>query len=112
MRRSMAVCRSPLAQWGLLLLFVLAASLLGRPDIPIDETRYVSVAWEAWRGGDWLIMHMNGQAYHHKPPLLFWIIQAGWAIFGVNDWWPRMVAIWRRHFPRRRPCFRGPWPYP
>lgn len=84
--------RNPLAQWGLLLLLVLAASLLGRPDIPIDETRYVSVAWEAWRSGDWLIMHMNGQAYHHKPPLLFWLIGLGWSAFGVNDWWPRAIS--------------------
>ncbi|UCV09395.1 ArnT family glycosyltransferase [Dechloromonas denitrificans] len=80
------------ALWGLSLAVVLLASLFGRPDIPIDETRYLSVAWEAWQGGDWLIMHMNGQPYHHKPPLLFWLIGLGWSVFGVNDWWPRSIS--------------------
>lgn len=78
--------------WALSLAFVLLASLFGRPDIPIDETRYVSVAWEAWQSGDWLIMHMNDQPYHHKPPLLFWLIGMGWSVFGVNDWWPRLIS--------------------
>lgn len=78
--------------WALSLALLLVASVLGRPDIPIDETRYVSVAWEAWLGGDWLVMHMNGQPYHHKPPLLFWLIGLGWSVFGVSDWWPRAIG--------------------
>ena len=52
--------RHPLAAWTLCLLAVLLASLFGRPDIPIDETRYVSVAWEMWSSGDWLVLHRNG----------------------------------------------------
>lgn len=78
--------------WAGCLLLVLLASIFGRPDIPIDETRYVSVAWEMWSGGDWLVLHKNGEPYHHKPPLLFWLIGAGWALFGVNDWWPRCIS--------------------
>ncbi|HZX33318.1 MAG TPA: glycosyltransferase family 39 protein [Rhodocyclaceae bacterium] len=78
--------------WGVCLLLVLVASVVGRPDIPIDETRYVSVAWEMWSGGDWLVMHRNGIPYHHKPPLLFWLIGMGWGVFGVNDWWPRAIS--------------------
>lgn len=84
--------RTDFALWGISLACVLLASLLGRPDIPIDETRYLGVAWEAWRGGDWLVMHMNHQPYHHKPPLLFWLIGLGWSAFGVNDWWPRTIS--------------------
>lgn len=78
--------------WAVSMALLLLASLWGRPDIPVDETRYVSVAWEAWLGGDWLVMHMNGHAYHHKPPLLFWLIGLGWSLFGVNDWWPRAIT--------------------
>lgn len=78
--------------WAVCLLLSLLASLFGRPDIPIDETRYVSVAWEMWQGGDFLVPHNNGNPYHHKPPLLFWLINAGWAVFGVNGWWPRAVS--------------------
>mgnify|MGYP001619754428 CR=1 FL=1 len=68
------------------------ASIWLRPLWPVDETRYASVAWEMWLRGDFLVPYINGEPYSHKPPLLFWLIQAGWGIFGVNDWWPRLVA--------------------
>jgi 4-amino-4-deoxy-L-arabinose transferase-like glycosyltransferase len=77
---------------GLLLLAALAAvALLTRPPTPIDETRYLSVAWEMWLRGDFLVPFKNGEAYSHKPPFMFWMFQAGWALFGVNEWWPRLV---------------------
>jgi 4-amino-4-deoxy-L-arabinose transferase-like glycosyltransferase len=70
---------------------VVAGGLASRPAWPIDETRYLSVAWEMWEGGDFLVPHLNGLPYSDKPPLLFWLIQAGWRLFGVNEWWPRIV---------------------
>lgn len=77
---------------SLLLLAALAAvGLLARPLMPIDETRYVSAAWEMWLRGDFLVPYKNGEPYSHKPPLLFWMFHAGWALFGVTDWWPRLV---------------------
>lgn len=86
------LARQPVLAWALCLGVVLLASIFGRPDIPIDETRYVSVAWEMWTDGDWLVLHRNGEPYHHKPPLLFWLINLGWHLFGVNDWWPRCIS--------------------
>ena len=80
------------------MLFAIACIWL-RPLWPVDETRYASVAWEMWLRGDFLVPHINGEPYSHKPPLLFWLIQAGWALFGVNDWWPGWsgrCARWRR----------------
>lgn len=65
--------------------------LLTRPLLPIDETRYASVAWEMWLRGDFLVPYKNGEPYSHKPPFLFWTIHAGWALFGVSDAWPRLV---------------------
>jgi 4-amino-4-deoxy-L-arabinose transferase-like glycosyltransferase len=62
-----------------------------RPLWPIIETRYVSVAWEMWLRHDFLVPYLNGAPYSHKPPLLFWAIHAGWWLFGVNSWWPRVV---------------------
>ena len=62
-----------------------------RPLLPIDETRYLSVAWEMWLRGDFIVPYKNGAVYVDKPPLLFWLMQAGWALFGVNEWWPRLV---------------------
>lgn len=69
-----------------------AVSLATRPLIPVDETRYASVAWEMWVRHDFLVPHLNGEAYSHKPPLLFWLIDLSWRLFGVNDWTFRLVA--------------------
>ncbi|MCW9045426.1 MAG: glycosyltransferase family 39 protein, partial [Alphaproteobacteria bacterium] len=77
---------------ALLWLVVMAAALYARPHLPVDETRYLAVAWEMWLRDDFLVPYLNGEPYSHKPPLLFWLMQAGWWVFGVNDWWPRFVA--------------------
>lgn len=88
--------RGPRDRWFALLILVWAAFALAsielRPLWPVDETRYASVAWEMWLRGDFLVPYINGEPYAHKPPLLFWLIQLGWAAFGVTDWWPRLVA--------------------
>jgi len=80
------------SSWPLLWLGLLVASLVCRPPLPIDETRYLSVAWEMWQSHQFLVPHINGIPYSHKPPLLFWLIQAGWSIFGVNQWSARITA--------------------
>lgn len=74
--------------WAVLVL----VPLFTRTYVPIDETRYVSVAWEMWLRGDFLVPHLNGHTYSDKPPLLFWIYTLGWAMAGVNDVWPRLVS--------------------
>ena len=78
--------------WGAAWLVLVVTGLSTRPLMPVDETRYLAVAWEMWLGGDYLVPHLNGEHYSHKPPLLFWLINLGWAVFGVNDWWARLVA--------------------
>ncbi len=76
---------------ALLWLAVVSAALFSRTLWPVDETRYAAVAWEMWLRGDFLVPYLNGETYSHKPPLLFWLMQLGWSVFGVNDWWPRLV---------------------
>ncbi|WP_157957055.1 ArnT family glycosyltransferase [Salinicola salarius] len=71
---------------------IAVAGALTRPFLPIDETRYVSVAWEMWHSHSWWVPLMNGEAYADKPPLLFWLIHIGWGAFGVNDWWPKLIG--------------------
>ncbi|WP_166361487.1 ArnT family glycosyltransferase [Pseudomonas akapageensis] len=79
---------------GLVLVWALltVVALWTRPLIPIDETRYAAVAWEMWLRGDWLVPYINGEPYSHKPPMLFWLINIGWAVLGVSDWVPRLVT--------------------
>jgi len=73
-------------------LATVVAALWVRGLLPIDETRYVGVAWEMWERGDLLVPYLNGEPYSHKPPFLFWMINFGWWLFGVNEWWPRMLS--------------------
>lgn len=70
---------------------LVAVAFAVRDPLPLDETRYLAVAWEMWLRHDFLVPYLNGEIYSHKPPLMFWLFQAGWALFGVNDWWPRLV---------------------
>lgn len=74
-------------------LALIIASLSSRYFLPIDETRYVTVAWNMWLRGDFLVPFLNDHPYSDKPPLLFWLMHIGWAIFGVNDWWPRLIPF-------------------
>lgn len=81
-----------LRDYVLIWLALVATGLLCRPLTPVDETRAATVAWEMWQRGDFLVPHLNGQPYSHKPPLLQWCIHLSWLLFGVNEWSVRLVA--------------------
>jgi 4-amino-4-deoxy-L-arabinose transferase-like glycosyltransferase len=74
--------------WAILI----AISLYFRPLFPVDETRYAAVAWEMWSTNDFLVPHLNGETYSHKPPLLFWLMTLSWRLLGVNDWSLRIIS--------------------
>jgi 4-amino-4-deoxy-L-arabinose transferase-like glycosyltransferase len=80
-----------LAVLGLVLLVIVAGVLL-RPLAPVDETRYLAVSWEMWQSGNYIVPTLNHEIYTHKPPLLFWTINAVWALIGVSDTAARLVA--------------------
>lgn len=75
-----------------LFVVVAVAGVLIRPLLPIDETRYLTVAWEMYLGHDWLVPHLNGHAYSDKPPLLFWLINLVWLFTGPSELAARLVA--------------------
>jgi len=78
----------------LLLGFLLLAPVVFLlPPLPIDETRYLAVAWEMHRTGEFLVPHLNGELYPQKPPLLFWLINAGWLVTGVHAWTARAMTL-------------------
>jgi len=79
--------------WTICLAILLVVTeLVSRPLLPIDETRYMSVAWEAHVSGDHLVSHLNTKTYAHKPPLLFWLINAVWYVTGLNEYAARLVS--------------------
>ena len=79
--------------WVIVCALPLLCSLAVRGPIPLDETRYLSVAWEMWWTHDFSLPVLNGAPYTHKPPVLFWLMHAGWWLFGVNDWFPRAIPL-------------------
>ncbi len=83
--------RQPVA--AALAFFVLCIALITlRPLLPIDETRYLTVAWEMWQGGSKIVPHLNGEVYSHKPPLLFWLINLVWSVTGPSELVARLVG--------------------
>ena len=71
---------------------VAVAGVLLRPALPVDETRYLAVAWEMWTSGDWLVPTKNFALYTHKPPLLFWTMNLVWSVTGVSETAARLVG--------------------
>jgi 4-amino-4-deoxy-L-arabinose transferase-like glycosyltransferase len=71
----------------------LAATAGLRPLMLPDEGRYVGVAWEMLRSGDWLTPTLDGLPYFHKPPLFYWITAAAMALFGAGEWPARAAPL-------------------
>ena len=83
------------AVWPWLPLWIVVAllAIFSHGPMPLYSTRTLAVAWEMWNQGHWLVPHINGQPYSEKAPLLFWLIQVGWFVFGVDDLWPRVLEV-------------------
>ncbi len=74
-------------------LLLAALQLWLRPLLPVDETRYLSVAWEMWWRGDFLVPYLNGEPYSHKPPLMFWLVHGIWMLSGVSELAARLLPV-------------------
>ncbi|HUT83485.1 MAG TPA: glycosyltransferase family 39 protein, partial [Thermodesulfobacteriota bacterium] len=48
-----------------------------------DEPRYAQVAREMAETGQWMLPHLNGNVYHEKPPLVFWLVGLSFKVFGA-----------------------------
>ncbi|GGE08973.1 hypothetical protein GCM10011390_30040 [Aureimonas endophytica] len=81
-----------LAPYSILAVLCLLSPAL-RPVLSPDETRYFSVAWEMWQNGNWFVPTMNFAAYDDKPPLLFWLIDLSWLVFGVGRFGASVVVF-------------------
>ena len=81
--------------WPWLPLWTIVAllAIFSHGPMPLYSTRTLAVAWDMWQQGFWLVPHINGAPYSDKAPLLFWLIHAGWFVFGVSDVWPRVLEV-------------------
>ncbi|HEY8010751.1 MAG TPA: glycosyltransferase family 39 protein [Rudaea sp.] len=82
-----------LADWRLHWFLLLLPVALFLPAVPIDETRYLSVAWEMRYTGNFLLLHLNGAPYSDKGPLLFWLINLAWTVAGLQVWIVRLGML-------------------
>ena len=82
-----------LADWRLHWFLLLLPVALLLPAVPIDETRYLAVAWEMRFSHDFLALHLNGAPYADKGPLLFWLINLSWLPFGLHVWTVRLGML-------------------
>ena len=83
------------ADLGVLLLLVLwlAATAWVRPLSLPDEGRYVGVAWDMIRSGEWLTPTLDGHPYFHKPPLFYWITAVALWAGGPHEWAARLAPL-------------------
>jgi 4-amino-4-deoxy-L-arabinose transferase-like glycosyltransferase len=71
----------------------LAFSIGARPLSLPDEGRYVGVAWEMLRSGDWIVPTENGLPFFHKPPLFYWLTAGAMRVFGPSLWTARFAPL-------------------
>ena len=62
-----------------------------------DEPLYATCAWEMLQRGDWVVPYYNGEMFPDKPPLMFWMMIAGYEIFGRNEFavrfWSALLGV-------------------
>ncbi len=79
---------------GLALLFLYLYGLDRMGLYSDDEPRYASIGREMARSGDFITPRLWGQPWFEKPPLLYWIVAAGFRMGLSNDLAPRVpVAL-------------------
>lgn len=84
-----------LAKRGWLLLFfsIAAFYLWGLGLLPLvgpDEPRYAEVAREMFSRHDLITPTLGGLPWFEKPPLLYWLMMAGYRLFGVSEFAARV----------------------
>jgi 4-amino-4-deoxy-L-arabinose transferase-like glycosyltransferase len=80
-----------------LLLVLVAAALTfplgaGRKLWVLDEVRYAAVVEEMHETGRWFGPYLNGEFFHHKPPLYFWLVGSITALTGQSEFILYVIA--------------------
>jgi dolichol-phosphate mannosyltransferase len=87
--------RRPSPLPALVLLTLVAGPLFfARLDAPLlepQEPRYAEIPRQMLVEGRLLVPVLHGEPYLDKPPLLYWLVMASYALFGVHDWAARLV---------------------
>ena len=79
--------------WFLLFIAISAFYLWGLGALPLvgpDEPRYAQVAREMFERRDFITPTLGGLPWFEKPPLLYWMMMAGYRMFGVGEYGARI----------------------
>jgi len=58
----------------------------------LDEALYATCARGMWERGDWIVPELPPPFSAEKPPLMFWMMMAGFGAFGVTEFAARLPA--------------------
>ncbi len=79
---------------GAVAVFVWLAFAIGLHPLTLpEEGRYVGVAWEMLRSGDWIVPTQDGLPFFHKPPLFYWLTTLSMQVFGPNAAAARLAPL-------------------
>lgn len=82
---------------NLILLAVLSFILLVLPNglysaFDKDEPKYLEAAYEMVKNGDYITPYYNYEFRFDKPILVYWLIAAGYKLFGINEFAGRLFV--------------------
>jgi 4-amino-4-deoxy-L-arabinose transferase-like glycosyltransferase len=90
----------PRVPFALALLAIGLMYLLGlgvAPFLDPPEGLHAAIAQSIRQSGDWVTLRVNGVRYFDKPPLLYWLISASFAVAGPSEAaarvWPALAAV-------------------
>jgi 4-amino-4-deoxy-L-arabinose transferase-like glycosyltransferase len=63
------------------------------PLIDRDEPRFAQATREMIQRGEWIVPYFNNQYRFDKPILIYWIMRAAYAVFGVNEFAARLPSV-------------------
>jgi len=89
-------------RWRSLLLLILLPGVLLYGCLSFhlfepDEGRYAEIPREMLNRGDWIVPYLEGEPYLDKPPMLYWLVELSYRLFGVHDWSARLVPALAVH---------------
>lgn len=73
---------------GVMLASIMPATMLWDRDEPL----YARTALEMLQSGNWMLPTFNGEVFAHKPPLIYWLMAAGFFVFGESEFAARFVS--------------------
>ncbi|MFQ5700212.1 MAG: ArnT family glycosyltransferase [Acidobacteriota bacterium] len=67
-----------------------AFAFLGSPGLlEPTEARYVEAGREMILSSNWLVPTLHNEPHLTKPPLMYWLVAAGFHLLGLNEWGAR-----------------------